>query len=350
MCSAHNADPFGGAAINYDDMADDLFESLRPMIESARAILFGGNGEPFLTRGVEDRVARIRELNPRVEISSYSNGLRFASKRFCDRVLSDVDRLMLSVNGPESYEEIMVDGKFSKLRQALANIADHRRRTGRPRNWSMEFVMMRANVRDIVPMAELAREFGADHVHYKNYWVNSEEEKSESLHHNPELAQAMRDELVKARRVGQRFVCAPWPALSYSPGWAARLGLERLWRRLGTAMTLLLHDRAALAARLQRFPALGRLISWAGLAPEHPTPPCQMPWMNLQITEHGRALFCCAKPTYVGDLNTQTIEEVWNGPEAQRYREGLRTGRFYKGCASCHLTVGSDPVAFEKIG
>jgi len=349
MCSAHNSDPFGGAAINYDDMSDELFDRIRPLIESARAILFGGNGEPFLTRRVEERVARIRELNPGVEISAYSNGLRFASKKFCDRVLSEVDRLMLSVNGPETYEEIMVDAKFSKLRQALANIAEHRRRTGRPRHWSMEFVLMRANVRDIVPMAELAQEFGADHVTYKDYWVNSEAEKSESLHHNPDVAEAMRAQLVEARRVGQRFFCGPWPDLSYSPGWAARLGLERLWSRLGTAADLLLHDRATFVIRLQRFPAVAPLLAWAGLAPEQAIPPCQLPWHNLQITEHGRALFCCAKPTYVGDLNTQTIEEVWNGSEARKYREGLRKGTFYKGCASCHLTVGIAPFAFEKI-
>ena len=70
MCRAHNSDPFGGAAINYDDMSDELFDRIRPLIESAREILFGGNGEPFLARRVDERVARIRELNPGVKISS----------------------------------------------------------------------------------------------------------------------------------------------------------------------------------------------------------------------------------------------------------------------------------------
>lgn len=343
MCSVHSSDPFGGAARDYEDMSDGLFSRLAPFIQDAKAILFGGNGEPFLARRVEDRISSIRELNPDVRLSSFSNGLRFASKKFADRILSDMDVLMLSVNGSESYEEIMVDGKFSKLRQALVNISEHRARTGKPKQWGIEFILMRSNVDDIVPMAELALEFGADRVLYKDYWVNSEAEKYESGHHNPGVAEAMKQELKKASRVGQYFDCVPWPELSFHPQSSRRFqrGLQRaseLWARVLRAVDMVLHDRDALMDRLEQF-----LPSVAS------GPPCRLPWSNLQVTVQGRVLICCARLTFVGDLNTQSPEEIWNGPEVQKYREGLRTGQPYKGCATCHLTLGNVPAAFEKI-
>jgi hypothetical protein len=54
--------------------------------------------------------------------------------------------------------------------------------------------------------------------------------------------------------------------------------------------------------------------------------PCIRPWLTISVLWDGRVVPCCYDfdgKFVLGDLNSQTIAEVWNGAEARRLRKSL---------------------------
>ncbi len=91
--------------------------------------------------------------------------------------------------------------------------------------------------------------------------------------------------------------------------------------------------------------------TWAGLATEDDlstlaSPParCPAPWSGLSILWDGTAVPCCLDiegRMPVGDLNRQTLQEVWNGPEMQSLRKAFVSGQWGAlppACQDCHVS------------
>lgn len=69
--------------------------------------------------------------------------------------------------------------------------------------------------------------------------------------------------------------------------------------------------------------------------------PCQVFWSAMSIAWDGRVVGCSADLNgkfILGDLNQQTIMEVWNGEEYRRHRRLLKEKRYNELglCAQCH--------------
>ena len=70
---------------------------------------------------------------------------------------------------------------------------------------------------------------------------------------------------------------------------------------------------------------------------------CNQPWNTLYVAFDGKAIRpCCYGPHDLGDLNTATIQEIWNGPLSQTCREtlfygqlALDVGRWVGICPEC---------------
>ena len=65
---------------------------------------------------------------------------------------------------------------------------------------------------------------------------------------------------------------------------------------------------------------------------------CMLPWMHLHAFPDGRAYPCCfaLDPYPVGDLNKQSMEEVFNGPQMKQMRSNMLQGKKSKQCAKCY--------------
>lgn len=71
-----------------------------------------------------------------------------------------------------------------------------------------------------------------------------------------------------------------------------------------------------------------------------PRLPCSEPWNQLTILWDGRVVPCCYDhdgKIILGDLNRQSIKEIWNGKEIKKLRRQLLTRRFDGNtlCAPC---------------
>ena len=78
---------------------------------------------------------------------------------------------------------------------------------------------------------------------------------------------------------------------------------------------------------------------------------CAVPWMHLNFEPNGKVVPCCLTSHhnyFSGDLNTQTIEEIWNSPNQRELRRDMMAGREPKICETCfnkeHITGESSRI------
>ncbi len=84
------------------------------------------------------------------------------------------------------------------------------------------------------------------------------------------------------------------------------------------------------------------------------TYPCRDPWVNLTVLWDGRVVPCCIDVdgyNVVGDLRTQTIEEIWNGLKMRELRRQHITGKYgdNKFCKYCRERRGYQPSKFYPL-
>lgn len=65
---------------------------------------------------------------------------------------------------------------------------------------------------------------------------------------------------------------------------------------------------------------------------------CAVPWMHLAFEPSGKVVPCCLTSThnyFAGDLNTQSIEEIWNSPNQRKLRREMMSGIEPEICTKC---------------
>jgi radical SAM protein with 4Fe4S-binding SPASM domain len=75
---------------------------------------------------------------------------------------------------------------------------------------------------------------------------------------------------------------------------------------------------------------------------------CVVPWMHLNFEPSGRVMPCCLTSTYnydAGDLNTQTVDEIWNSDNQKALRKEMLEG---KKPQICHKCFDKEPITGES--
>lgn len=84
---------------------------------------------------------------------------------------------------------------------------------------------------------------------------------------------------------------------------------------------------------------------------------CTRPFRQLQINYNGYVPLCCEEWIYtpeamMGDLNKNTISEIWNGKRFFKYRETLQGSypkRIMKPCNECNFGGGTWPNRIRRV-
>jgi hypothetical protein len=71
---------------------------------------------------------------------------------------------------------------------------------------------------------------------------------------------------------------------------------------------------------------------------------CNLPWRSMVIGPVGEVLACCFTHRPIGNLASQTVEEIWNGPKMVRLRGSIRDGYIDPICrnASCSFVQDTE--------
>lgn len=262
--------------------------------EIRRAVLHG-IGEPLLNRDLPRFVAHLKERGAWVLFNS--NGVLLDQRRGDALAEAGLDELRVSIDAvtPELYARLR---GIDALPRILDNLRDFVARHGgreRPR-LSLWFVGMHENLHQLPAFVRLGAELGAPELYLQRlvFFGNGE-------------------------RIAENATMAPEQSLCGS---------------LEQQQAALIAECERLAAELDlQFRASGATTPHESVAvtDDHPWQGCMRPWNLMYITANGNALPCCiapfAAPDYekllLGNVFTQPLAEVWNGPRYQELRAAV---------------------------
>ena len=63
---------------------------------------------------------------------------------------------------------------------------------------------------------------------------------------------------------------------------------------------------------------------------------CSAPWKGLTVRESGDVKTCCAGETPLGNLNTESIEQILDGDRLKEIKSRLSAGERHENCRACY--------------
>lgn len=80
---------------------------------------------------------------------------------------------------------------------------------------------------------------------------------------------------------------------------------------------------------------------------------CVMPWVHFHITQYGTVTPCCQAPWQeeqaFGNINKQSVTEIWNGEKMNAFRKGMLEGKADKRCEGCFIKEQEGFTSLRKI-
>jgi len=267
------------------EMFDALTQDIARM-NSVKAVILSGMGEPFLNPYIYQMIAQCKEYGWHTTV--LTNSLK------CDpgRVLaSDVDMLLISVNGvtPKSYTAFhpnLTPKDFERLCEILGEFASAGKR------FKQVQVIISENYQELVEMVKFAHNYQASQITFKlaslgegtEIWTISNKQREELLTLLIPLAKNMA-------------------------------------KKLEVKTNLDVFEQQVAIGSLATAP-----IESIG---------CYMGWVYSRITVDGTILYCCSKEVVVGSLTEAPFSQHWYGKKWQELRERLRSGNYFNSCYQC---------------
>jgi MoaA/NifB/PqqE/SkfB family radical SAM enzyme len=293
------------------DMPWEMFTSLIDQYPNIARVVLHGIGEPMLVKDIAQRVAYLKARNIYVLFNTNGTLLNDANGRAL--VEAGLDELRVSLDAAESEVYQMVRGKdfFAKIVENVRNFTRLQRELNSPKpRVSLWLTGLRETVDQLPNFVRLAHDVGVTEVYLQRLvFFESGEANENSLaraesalfEHTTETEEALiREAEEVAKELGVMFSASG----AVDPGESIRMTRT-----------------------------------------DNPWSLCRRPWSLMYITANGRVLPCCIAPFSMkgygsftlGDATQETLREIWNGAEYQRFREGLLTSAPPPACANCGL-------------
>ena len=298
------------------------------------AILFGGLGEPLSHPNIVDMVRRAKSLGSFVEL--ITNGMLLNKSMSIQLVDAGLDTLWVSLDGatPESYKDVRLG---AALPEVLQNLTDFRHaRWSRHYGEALDiflkpqlgivFVAMKRNIADLPQVFRLATRSGALHFMVTNVLAYTRE---------------MQDEILYSRSLNDAaYTSSPWfgsldfPKIDVNPTtWDAVYHAMRSDHSLTMA-------GGNFGEKNNRCPFIEKgalAIRWDG-----DVSPCLALLHNHKtyLYRYERSL----KRHTIGNVQAQSIAEIWNTPEYLALRNRLQEFNFSPctHCGGCDFFESND--------
>jgi radical SAM protein with 4Fe4S-binding SPASM domain len=292
------------------DMSWELFTSLIDQYPNIARVVLHGIGEPMLVKDLAQRVKYLKDRHIYVLFNTNGTLLTKANGRALIEAGLDELRVSLDAAEPEVFQ--MVRGKdfFSKIVANVKNFTTMQRELNAPRpRVSLWLTGLRETVDQLPNFVRLAHSIGVTEVYL------------------------------------QRLVFFEEPMNQHSLARAESALFEHTTEREET----LIHEAETIAKQLGvMFSASGAVDPGESIKMQRSDSPwslCRRPWSLMYVTANGRVLPCCIAPFSMkgyssftlGDATQTNLREIWNGPEYQRFREGLLTSAPPPACSNCGL-------------
>ena len=291
------------------DMSWDLFRRIvDPLPRIERAVLHGV-GEPMLVKKLPDMVRYLKDRGTYVLFNTNGTVLNEKNGRALIDAGLDELRVSLDAANARSYQAIRGRNYFNRILRNVCAFRALQERLGceRPRV-SAWLTGLKETIAELPDFVRVVAEIGVKEVYL------------------------------------QRLVFFEDDAIGH-----ARPD-QALYERMTREEAHYLDEATALARALGLTFSASGAVSEPGLSLKRPDDGspwsmCRRPWTVMYFTANGRALPCCIAPFSqrgyehytLGDATQQTLQEIWNGPAYQSFREALLSDHPPSACANCGL-------------
>ncbi len=202
---------------------------------------------------------------------------------------------------PDVYREVRRGSiPLPEVLTKIARFMSRKRAARKDIHTIISFVLMRSNAATIKPALAFARENGIDHVLVSPLMAFTEDMVNEIFVWDEVAFAALREELL-AEAAGLGVALAMQPPVSR-------------WRE---------DDIHA---------------------------PCELPWATALFTGNGEVMACCMPGTALGNLNEQSLEQIWNGPKYADFRMRVNSPNPPASCRNCSVArVRNNRKAFAPV-
>jgi MoaA/NifB/PqqE/SkfB family radical SAM enzyme len=268
--------------------------------------MFFDAGNP---RGYVQKMFHEATKYPSLRFIGFTNGTLLTDERI-RLIVEKFDWIGISIDSPypEVYKTIRVGAKLNHVVGNIKKITELKAQRDLGRNDKPKIVLSSVIIdltyRGILDLLGLADDAGAARIHLLEPWVGTYEK--EYIFRDPVKTReylVLRNEAVKR---------------------AEKLNIK-------------IQDRTRNAI-MHHLPSLKSFFEFSenelmGKWPDC----CNAPWNEMYIWRNGEARVCCTSKTIIGNINDNSIFEIWNSPETQALRKRILKGRYAKDCQdNCH--------------
>jgi MoaA/NifB/PqqE/SkfB family radical SAM enzyme len=290
------------------DMSWELFRSIVDQLPGIARVVLHGVGEPMLVAHLPRMVRHLKDRGAYVLFNT--NGTLLTARKGRELCDTGLDELRVSLDAADARTFLAVRGRdyFNRILRNVRAFTEMQAREGlaTPRV-SLWLTGLKETIEQLPAFVRVADEIGVREV-YLQRLVFFEE--------NP-IGLARPDQALF-----ERLSCEETAHLEAAEAQARALGIQ--------------------------FNASGATEPGTSLrkaADASPWSLCRRPWTVMYFTANGRALPCCIAPfsqrgyeNYtLGDATQQTLQQIWNGPAYQAFRQRLQSSDPGKACSSCGL-------------
>jgi MoaA/NifB/PqqE/SkfB family radical SAM enzyme len=267
----------------------------------AGAEMFHNTGD---AKGHMQRVCREGEKYPDLRFIGFSNGTLLSAEKI-DFIVRKFKWFGVSIDSPipSVYRTIRIGSNLNRVIQNIKKLNQLKVEKGLERYDSPEIivssVIFERTYRSVMGMVDLAYEVGAAGVHFQEPWEGTYVNENIFSNHTKMIEYlSMRKEAVTK---------------------ANDLGIFIIDRTINTILRNMpdLKDHLEIPENL----IVGK---WPNC--------CNAPWSELYISGNGDVQVCCASNTILGNINEQSISQIWNSSEAIALRWRILKGDYVRDC------------------
>ncbi len=272
-----------------------------------REIIPSTMGEPLLFQHFDEILGLCGEHGVMLNLTTNGTFPKGEARAWAERIVPVTSDTKISWNGASAatQEKIMVGTRWEEVLENVRTFIEvrdaHAAAGGNRCRVTFQLTFLESNVHELADVVRLAAELGVDRVKGHHLWAHFDEIKGESMRRSPESLARWNEAVRDAREVAERH-------------------------RLPNGEMVMLDNIFELD-----------LHATQDLAPGGPCPFLgQEAWVSAQ----GRFNPCCAPDAQrltlgeFGDLNTESIQEVWHG---DRYQELTASYRNRELCLGCNM-------------
>ncbi|MCB4792883.1 MAG: radical SAM protein [Elusimicrobia bacterium] len=270
-------------------------------------------GESFMYPGFEELLDEAVKHPLIQEITT--NGL-LMDKKTVSKLIENNVKLTISIDGAtkEVYEEIRKGARFELLIQKLKMVNELINRINPEYKLTLNLVVVKSNYHQIEAFAEFAREYNFNAINFMVIYENRNNQNIFNFNRDDKVLSCVSKSLDNARENCKK----------YGIIFNTNITQDLLETKLSENQENIRNHE-----NINNEPCQEPKID----IPDK-VKICQAPWktLNIDVTGEASPNASCFCKNVLGNLNTQSLEEIWNGEPMVNYRKQIVSGNIEKVC------------------